>query len=577
MRVTNVGRVITALLLLATLASARDKKKEVTNSLPPELVQAIDNAIQREHALITAMQKYHPMVETYLQNVAPDHELGNVPISDKYFLGRLDIDRNFNERFYMEVSTNWQKRMTRRLKSFYTMNFMPEGFSNMIFVDRTGLDRQHYQFDYLGREFLGQVRCLVFQVSAVKSASRGRFLGRIWVEDQDFNIVRFNGVYGHASRSRYYFHMDSWRSNVQGNEWLPSHVYSEESDMRYAFGLRSLRFKAQTKLWGYGPRHSGLSSEHTDMVVDSAGKIKDDAPMGDVSPVESLRAWQREAENNVVDRMELAGLLAKRGDLEKVLETVVNNLMVTNDLEIEPGVRCRVLLTSPLESFTVGHTIVISRGLLDVLPDESSLAMVLSHELAHIALGHQLDTKYGFGDRVIFRDEQSFKQFNFHQDERQEEQADRKAIELLQNSPYANKLASAGLFLRALQDRASTMRALLDPQLGNSLARGDQVVRMTELMNKAPQLQPAAADQIAALPLGARIKVDLWDDHTEMSKAKSTRLLSAREKMPFEVTPYIPNLMRAASPSLDANDRGTVGDEEPQKNYPRTTASSGGN
>ena len=75
------------------------------------------------------------------------------------------------------------------------------------------------------------------------------------------------------------------------------------------------------------------------------------------------------------------------GEVDKILQTVVNNIMITNNLEIVPDVRCRVLLTSPLESFTIGHTIVISRGLLDVLPDEASLAMALAHEFSHIALG----------------------------------------------------------------------------------------------------------------------------------------------------------------------------------------------
>ena len=56
--------------------------------------------------------------------------------------------------------------------------------------------------------------------------------------------------------------------------------------------------------------------------------------------------------------------------MDKTLETVVNNLEVTNNLDID--VHCRVMLTSTLETFSIGHTIVISRGLLDVLPDEAS-------------------------------------------------------------------------------------------------------------------------------------------------------------------------------------------------------------
>ena len=113
-----------------------------------------------------------------------------------------------------------------------------------------------------------------------------------------------------------------------------------------------------------------------------------------------------------------------------------------------------MLLTSQLESFTVGHTIVLSRGLIDVLPDESSLAMVLAHELAHVSLGHRLDTKYAFSDRMLFRDQQSFGRFHLSRNKTEEDAADVQAMAFLKNSPYADKLANAGLFLRALQAQA---------------------------------------------------------------------------------------------------------------------------
>ena len=35
------------------------------------------------------MHKFTPMVETYIQNLKPDQELGDVPVSDSYFIGRL--------------------------------------------------------------------------------------------------------------------------------------------------------------------------------------------------------------------------------------------------------------------------------------------------------------------------------------------------------------------------------------------------------------------------------------------------------------------------------------------------------
>ena len=122
------------------------------------------------------------------------------------------------------------------------------------------------------------------------------------------------------------------------------------------------------------------------------------------TPLESQRSWERQAEMNILDRLEKAGLLAMPGPVDDVLDTVVNNLIASANLGIEA--KCRVLLTTPLETFSVGQTIVISRGLLDVLPDEASLATALAAELAHIALGHHTDTHFAFYDRTMLPDEE---------------------------------------------------------------------------------------------------------------------------------------------------------------------------
>src|SRR6202043_3023326 len=139
-------------------------------------------------------------------------------------------------------------------------------------------------------------------------------------------------------------------------------------------------FRAQTRLWGYNIGHAAQEQELSKILVETP--VQDDTKTAnDLSPVQAQRSWDRQAEDNVTDRLERIGLIAPRGEVDKVLETVVNNLEVTNNLDIQPEVRCRVLMTTTLESFTLGHTIVLSRGLIDVLPDEASLATVLAHEL----------------------------------------------------------------------------------------------------------------------------------------------------------------------------------------------------
>jgi peptidase M48-like protein len=234
-------------------------------------------------------------------------------------------------------------------------------------------------------------------------------------------------------------------------------------------------------------------------------------------------------------------LLAPAGDVDKIMQTVINNLIITNKLEIEPEARCRVLLTLPLESFTIGHTIVISRGLLDVLPDESSLATILAHELSHIALGHRVDTRLAFNDRFFFADSEAFQRLHFERNVADEEAADNKAMELLANSPYKDKLTSAGLFLKALQNRAPALTNLISPRLGNRMANGS-VTRMASVFAAAPALEKQRVDQVAALPIGSRIKLDPWSNQLTMMNATPVALVSAKEKMPFEVTPFFPSL-----------------------------------
>jgi len=518
-------------------AKAKDKDKDQSPVDP-----IAEHIFYSEARLVENMHKYTPLVETYIQNMKPDKELGSVPESDKYFLGRLVLnEKGLGQKVYeAHDRPGFMTRVLDRLNSFYKMNYLPLGFMQLIFLNDK-FDKNNYDLKYLRQQFLGDVRTLVFDVVPKKNVKGPHFLGRIWVEDQEHNIVRLNGTYEPRTRLSTYFHFDSW---------LPAYVYTEETDAKYAL-LRTLNMKGQTRLWGYDLKHSGQQTEFTNMQVDSVKDTADSSGTGnnEIVPVQSEHKWEREAEDNVLDRMERAGILAPDGEVSKVLQTVVNNLEITNNLNIEPDVRCRVLLTTPLESFTVGHTIVISRGLLDVLPDEASLAMVLSHELGHIALGHRLNTKWAFSDRMIFPDEDVFHQIGLKENEAEEADADKKGLELLQKSPYNEKLASAGLFLRALDGHSHQLISLINPHFGNRMTKGNSRLRMAALEQSAPQLEIRNISQLPALPLGSRIKLDPWGDRVELQKSKPVALLSVRDKMSFEVTPMFPNLVRFTGPT----------------------------
>ncbi len=515
---------------------------------PTSFNDVLDRVVQREHLFLAQMRHMRPMVETYLQNLKTDRSGNDSVAKDNYFLGRLDMSDGPEDISFIG-QPGFSRRMLNRLTGLYAMHFLPLGFAQMVVLD-PDFQRRSYDFTFVRREFLGEVRCLVIDVAPKKDASPGRFVGRMWVEDQDYNIVRFNGTYSSRAGTDFYLHFDTWRLNLRPGMWVPAYIYSEESDFKYGVS-KSLHFRAQTRLWGYDLKALNKNSEFTQILVDSPQSVKDQSDVGaDATPVVAERMWERQAEDNAVERMQKIGLLAPVGEVDKVLQTVVNNLLVTNNIDLQSDVRCRVLLTSPLESFTIGHTIVVSRGLLDVLPDEASLAMVMAHELSHIVLGHKFDTKLAFNDRMFFPDENSFQRLDFRHRPADEEAADTKALELLKNSPYKDKLGTAGLFLTALHEHASSLPNLIRPHLGNGLAEGKSL-RMSALLASAPPMEPKRADQIAALPLGGRIKLDPWTDQVELSKAKPVALTSAREKMPFEITPFFPYLTRLSIPGSE--------------------------
>jgi len=539
----------------------------IATGTPTTMDALIDRIIQREHALMAMLNGHTPLVETYLQDVKMDPVMGISPKADHYFLGKMDLGATVERRDFLSKDSSMESSMLGGFTRLFKFEYHPMGFSWMIFADRENFDKEHYDFQYIRREFLGNVRCLLFEVKPKPKSGNGRFEGRIWVEDQDFNIVRLNGTFVPRPRNAYFFHMDSWRLNVVQGFWVPSYIYSEEGDFSYGAKENKVAFKAQTRLWSYQLGKDDHNSEFTDMLVDSS--VKDDSPATqDYSPLQAQRQWQQQAEDNVLERLQKAGLLAPEGDIDKVLETVANNLLITNNVELPRPVRARVMLTSPLETFSVGNTIVVSRGLLDVLPDEACLAMVISHELGHIVLGHNTGSKYGFSDRMLFSDQATYRKMGFSHSPEEEDQADQKALELLKKSPYNQKLDAAGLFLKQLVERAPGLTALLTPHLGNSFTDDKGTVRrMAALMNSAPALEPNKLNQVAALPLGGRVRLNPWDNRVELIKAAPVAIITARDKMPFEVTPFFPRLTRYGMAEDQSASATTSPDATPTKDH----------
>ncbi|MGA2571884.1 MAG: hypothetical protein ABSF23_15320 [Terracidiphilus sp.] len=575
---------LTFLILSLSVASAYAKKEpkyEQARRLTGEQSALIQKAIVREKVLIKNIQLRTPLVETYIQDTRPDVKLYSVPVDDQYMLSRIDFGREFFHETYKPKTEARHGFFKGSLSAMFGLSkalglekftYNPDGFMEMMFIDPSGFDRNHYEFSFVRREFLGSVRTWVFDVhprANVKGVSMGRFYGRIWVEDEGGNVVRFNGTYsGPTSEdaSKYYFHFDSWRMNVQPGIWLPVAVYVEETQRTAS--NKSVGLKAQTHFWGYSLKLPTRESENVRVKVDEAVDKSDDSQ--DVGPLQASRMWIMQAENNVIDRLVEAGLVAPLdagGYENKVLDQIVINLVVPNNLAFTDQIHTRVLLTGTVEATTVGDTILLSKGLIDSLPSEEAIASVVAMELAHIAMGHHIDTRYAFNDRLLFPDTTTFQKINMNHSDVDNGTAAKKAMEYLGNSMYKDRLANAGLYHEQLADRARVLKALNTPKLGDSLLKADGTPWMGDLAHMAPKLNWDDLAQTGALPLGSWLKTDPWDDRVHMLTAKRYAPMNARDKMPFEVTPIFYKLQRyeaaSAAPSSAAAPAAQPASEQP--------------
>ena len=533
--------------LLLTLTLAIVATTTVANSQQQSIsIEDLSARLLRSEAALTdRLKTMKPIMEVYAQHVEPHGTLGTVPVRDDYFLGQFDWMPNFGpsmkrltpEKGRGQNVANWLAGRTQ---------LKPEVFAAMTVPDWRIMTAANYKFSYSRREFLGEVRCLVIDVEP--KDPRSGFTGRIWVEDRDFTIVRFNGISrslpGNTSVSKkFWFNVDSWRLNVSPGVWLPSYVYAEQQSESET---QPQALKSQVRFWGYDLKSVRPASEFTSIQIGDSGVLDTSEKPQQLSPTESQRLWERQAEDNVLERLSKAGLLAPPGEVDQILETVTRNLQITSNLPVDPPVRARVLLTSPLESFTVGRTIVFSRGLIDVLPDEASLAMMLAHELAHISLGHRtVDPKFAFADKLMVPDDELLSTVQFRHLPTEETSADAQVIELLKNSPYKDKLTEAALFLRVVSENASKLKNLIRAHIGEYTGGERQMKRLNELIEKSPRLDPSGVDPIGALPLGGRVVMNPWSSQVELLRAATVPLTTAREKGSLAVTPLVPYLRYA--------------------------------
>src|SRR5437868_7475044 len=158
---------LTMALLCGVVAAAGEGPANPATPAPQQLTESAiaERVFAQEAQLIRAMQQYSPIVETYVQNLKPDSELGRVPKEDKYFMGKLVLGKVLQDKSFQK-QPRFGRRILDRLNEFYKMNYVPLGFMQLVYLNDFNMN--NYDLKFVRRQFLGECRCVIFDVTTMR-------------------------------------------------------------------------------------------------------------------------------------------------------------------------------------------------------------------------------------------------------------------------------------------------------------------------------------------------------------------------------------------------------------------------
>jgi hypothetical protein len=110
-------------------------------------------------------------------------------------------------------------------------------------------DLPKYQVDYFGKEKVDELNTYVFDVKP-KTMVKGEryFLGRIWVDDEDLQIVKVKGQAVPEVGEQKFPRFESYRENIDGRFWFPTYIYIDDV---LDFKRNSVHIKAVVRFTNY--------------------------------------------------------------------------------------------------------------------------------------------------------------------------------------------------------------------------------------------------------------------------------------------------------------------------------------
>jgi hypothetical protein len=286
------------------------------------------------------------------------------------------------------------------------------------------------------------------------------------------------------SRLGLYFHFESWRQEVSPGVWLPSYTYFDEQ-RTWNVGRLTTSFQLRGHIW-----------------------------------VWSYQAAQSQAPANTssdpLGRLEASGVLAVPGKVERYLDSIVEEIQSANDIAGQ-AIRCRILLTTPVEMFSIDNTVLISRGLLNLVPDKSSLAVLMAGQIANITLEHS--GRPAATESAVFdgHHRSNLTDQGIRSTPSQQTEANARMRLLLKNTRYADSVSLVEAFFARLALHSSQIPHLMAPALG------DDQLGTAGALPRSLQSSPigGSTSEVPALELRGAYGINSWENQIVVLSGQS--------------------------------------------------------
>jgi hypothetical protein len=112
------------------------------------------------------------------------------------------------------------------------LQLTPEDMRDLAGVQPFALtteDLPKYQIDFVGKEKLDELNTYAFNVKPKEMRKGERYFeGRIWVDDQDLQVVKVQGQAVPEVGNQKFPHFESYRENIDGRYWFPTYIYADD-------------------------------------------------------------------------------------------------------------------------------------------------------------------------------------------------------------------------------------------------------------------------------------------------------------------------------------------------------------